>query len=278
MPVPHQLFWLTAGQSLSVAVLAAGSILLVRLLRQWWRHGAPAGLSRPETLQRLQARAWHPLDAGVLLIAILLPALMNLYPQAPEPSARVQLAPVFLYYAVLLAGVAAAARHTRQTAGALLGISRQAWAPAARAGLVFGLATLPAVLLIACLTELVLQGLGLPSARQAVFDTLSDPGVGLVAQGLLALLAVAVAPLAEESIFRGLLLPVALRSGRPWRAVLLVNLLFALLHLHLPSFLPLLCAGTCFSLGMRSTGSLLTPLIMHAIFNGEMLLLFYAWP
>ena len=32
------------------------------------------------------------------------------------------------------------------------------------------------------------------------------------------------------------------------------------------------------SLGMLATGSVLTPIVMHAIFNAEMLLLFYAWP
>ena len=34
----------------------------------------------------------------------------------------------------------------------------------------------------------------------------------------------------------------------------------------------------CLSLGMTATGSLLTPITMHAIFNAEMLLLFHAWP
>jgi hypothetical protein len=50
------------------------------------------------------------------------------------------------------------------------------------------------------------------------------------------------------------------------------------LHLHAPSFLPLLLVGCALSLGLLLTGSLLTPIVMHAIFNGEMLLLLYTWP
>ena len=272
--------WLAIlGRALSLAILAAGGVLGLRLLHRWSR-GAWAPPTGERLRIRLQARPWHPADAGVLLLALLLPALLNsLQAEAPRASSEsAQLAPVLIFYCIILAGVAAAGRRTGLGFGHALGISRETLAPSLRAGLVLGLASLPPVILVACFSEWLLQQLGVPLSRQGVFDTLADPGLGLAAQTLLIIIALVVAPLAEEAVFRGVIFPVALRNAGLFRSLLLVNVLFALIHLHLPSFLPLLTIGICLSLGMLASGSLLTPVVMHAIFNGEMLLIFYVWP
>ncbi len=277
MPFTIQVESIAVCQLLSLSVLLAGCALLLGLLRQehrgtWTQHAIATAATR------LRTRPWRPLDAGALLLAILLPTLLNGLHPSGAPPANESLAPVMIYYGLLLGGVLAAARHSGIGIGNMLGITRKTIGPATRTGLVLGLATLPLVLLIAWLTEWVLQALGISTPRQAVFNTLADPNLSVVRLVLLVFVAVAVAPLAEEAIFRGVFLPVALRYGGSLRALLVVNLLFALLHLHLPSFLPLLAIGLCLSIGMLATGSLLTSVIMHAIFNGEMLLLFYAWP
>jgi hypothetical protein len=272
-----------AGQGLPLVLLIAGAILFLRLLWQW-RRGAHPWFTRA-SVARLRARTWQPADTVVLLLAIMLPMapalLAILEPSGdaiPTPPTTSQLAPYFLFYALLLAGVLLAARRAGSGVGAALGISRTTLGPAMQTGLVLGLAMLPPVILTAWLTEWALRGLGLPPGRQAVFDLLADPRVGAVTQALLVFVAVLVAPFAEEAVFRGVVFPVVLRNRRLFVALLLVNALFALLHLHPPSFLPLLAVGICLSCGMLATGSLLTPIVMHAIFNGEMLLLFYAWP
>lgn len=207
------------------------------------------------------------------LLAIFAPACNSATTSSPP-----QVTPYVLYYAVILAGVLAAARHTGMGMGAALGITRETLCPAVQTGIVLGLATLPPVLFSAWLAEWALRWLGIPPWRQAVFDTLADPGLGAVTQVFLVFVAFAVAPLAEEAVFRGIVFPAVLRNRSALGAMLLVNVLFALLHLHPPSFFPLLVVGICFSLGMAATGSVLTPILMHAIFNGEMLLIFYAWP
>lgn len=280
MNIPTQHDGCLISQVLSSTILFAGSVLCLRLVWQGLLSRAPRWTLTPTAVPRLQARNWQTWDLRILLVAILLPTLLNLCSTAEQqpPVSWQSLTPVLIYYAVVVAGVCVAAHRTRMGVTAALGITRASLRPAIRAGILLGLTALPPVLLAAGLWEWLLCALGMPVNRQAVFDTLASSQLGPVAQGLLILLALVAAPVAEESLFRGVLLPFTLRHQRPLVALLLVNILFATLHLHLPSFLPLLTIGCCLSLGMLTTGSILTPIIMHTIFNGEMLLLFYAWP
>jgi len=86
------------------------------------------------------------------------------------------------------------------------------------------------------------------------------------------LLAVAGAPLYEEILFRGLLFPfLAQRTGTPV-AILLVSLLFALLHFHLASFVPLGLLSAVLCLVYWRTGSLWPCIGLHAIFNAVSIL------
>jgi len=53
-----------------------------------------------------------------------------------------------------------------------------------------------------------------------------------------------------------------------WTGTALVSLIFAGLHWHLPSLLPLFLLSAMFSLAYARTQSLLVPMGMHAAFNG----------
>jgi len=76
------------------------------------------------------------------------------------------------------------------------------------------------------------------------------------------------APLFEEVIFRGILLPLVARRWGTAAAVVTVSALFAMVHFHLPSVVPLFVIAVAFSLGYVYSGSLLVPVAMHALFNG----------
>ena len=81
------------------------------------------------------------------------------------------------------------------------------------------------------------------------------------------LMAVVVAPVAEEIIFRGFLYPAAKKYAGAFVSAIVTSLLFAALHGHLPS-VPALCTlALCLVLAYEKTGSLLVPMIMHAVFN-----------
>jgi membrane protease YdiL (CAAX protease family) len=87
------------------------------------------------------------------------------------------------------------------------------------------------------------------------------------------LLAVVVAPVAEELAFRGYLYGVIKRYFGAVPALVLSGILFALIHLNLPSFFPLLVLASAFALAYELSGSLLVPMTMHALFNALSLIL-----
>ena len=82
-------------------------------------------------------------------------------------------------------------------------------------------------------------------------------------------MAVAVAPVAEEILFRGILYPAVKQLGYPRVAAIGTALLFALFHVNLLTFASL----TAVALGLIAlyefTDNLLAPIIAHAIFNAS---------
>ncbi len=85
------------------------------------------------------------------------------------------------------------------------------------------------------------------------------------------------APFFEELLFRGFLLPVLARHQPMAMALLLSALLFGAIHLQ-PSGLPTLSTlGLAMGLAMRQTGSLRTPILVHACWNGSLFLLMRAF-
>jgi membrane protease YdiL (CAAX protease family) len=109
------------------------------------------------------------------------------------------------------------------------------------------------------------------SSRQAIIELFSGSQL-LEQRVLIILLAVAVAPLAEEFIFRFFLYGVLRRYAGRAVALVISALLFAGVHAHLPSFAPLFVLGACFTLAYEWSGSLLVSMSMHAIFNSLTLL------
>ena len=88
-----------------------------------------------------------------------------------------------------------------------------------------------------------------------------------LALGLLGLTAVVLAPLFEETIFRGALLPVlATRLGPPAGAALSA-LLFALAHISVGELLPLTVLGMGLALVRLRSGRLLPAVLMHGLWN-----------
>jgi membrane protease YdiL (CAAX protease family) len=81
------------------------------------------------------------------------------------------------------------------------------------------------------------------------------------------LLAIVIAPLAEEFFFRGFLYGVLKRYAGAIPALVFTGVAFALIHLHVPSLLPLFLLACVLTLAYELSGSLLVPMAMHALFN-----------
>lgn len=101
--------------------------------------------------------------------------------------------------------------------------------------------------------------------QDPVREILNSPDLGRVIFNLAA--AVIIAPLWEEVVFRGVLYPfVKKRLGR-WPALVSTGFLFGTIHGHLPSLLPLAFLGVILGLSYERSGSLWTPILLHAWFN-----------
>jgi membrane protease YdiL (CAAX protease family) len=137
-------------------------------------------------------------------------------------------------------------------------------------GLAFLTLALGLVIAVAVLSNLLLR------PTQSPQRDLQDLVRGLSGWGpsLALFLTVAVlAPIFEELLFRGFLLPVLTRSQGMAAALALSALLFGAIHLQ-PMGLPILSAlGLVLGLAIRHTGTLRTPILVHACWNAGQFLL-----
>lgn len=141
-----------------------------------------------------------------------------------------------------------------------------------RVGLVGWLAAWPPLLMSFVLMHALYRAMGWPISAQPVavlFVETQSRGI-LV---LVAALAVVVAPFFEEVLFRGLLYPYLKSRWGQTAATLLVSGSFAMVHFHVPSFLPLFVLGVALVWVYEVTDSLTAPITLHAVFNATNLLM-----
>lgn len=135
-----------------------------------------------------------------------------------------------------------------------------------RAGVATFLAALPLLVITSVGWRALLQACDVPAERQPLVDLFQQADRGPLL-GLLILIAVALAPITEEIVFRaGLFRYVRTRLPRPI-ALFAPALLFAALHANLSSFVPLVTLAVVFSLAYERTGSIAVPILAHGLFN-----------
>ncbi|MCJ7810961.1 MAG: CPBP family intramembrane metalloprotease [Dehalococcoidia bacterium] len=109
-----------------------------------------------------------------------------------------------------------------------------------------------------------LSGLGKMVPQNTVPEDFFESAVALP---LVALLAIAAAPIAEETFFRGFLFPaLRMRWGTFW-AALASGLVFAALHFSLGSLVPFTIIGMLLAWAYVFSGSLWAPIAAHFLFN-----------
>jgi len=141
-----------------------------------------------------------------------------------------------------------------------------------RGGALTFLAAMPLVTAADLGWEPLLKWAGLPVVRQELVDRFLEVK-SPVALGLMIVVALAVAPIGEEIAFRaGLYRFLRARAPR-WVALTASAGLFALIHANWVSFLPLFVLGVVFALAYEQTGLIAVPILAHALFNLNSLLL-----
>jgi membrane protease YdiL (CAAX protease family) len=108
--------------------------------------------------------------------------------------------------------------------------------------------------------------LGEGSSRQQIVEMFTGSET-LRQRIFIIVLAITIAPFAEEFIFRFFLYGVLKRYLGRGPGLVLNSLLFAAVHVHLPSLGPLFVLGGCFTLAYEWSGSILVSMTMHALFN-----------
>jgi membrane protease YdiL (CAAX protease family) len=129
-------------------------------------------------------------------------------------------------------------------------------------------AALPLVILVSLVNQRIWQGHGgsnpiLPIALEGRDD---------VALTLFFITAAIAAPIFEELLFRGFLLPSLTRYFPIWGAITLSSLIFAVAHLSLSEVLPLTVLGMVLGFVYARSRNLLSSMLLHSLWNTGTLL------
>jgi len=134
-------------------------------------------------------------------------------------------------------------------------------------GLAVGVMVLPVMWLLQMLSEAVMTLLNFNPVAQVAVTELQNGAVPVPEKILLAAFTVLLAPVAEEALFRGILYPTIKQSGRPRWALWGSSILFGVLHQNMAIFVPLVFLAVLLVLLYESSGSLLTTIATHSMFN-----------
>jgi membrane protease YdiL (CAAX protease family) len=265
---------------LAITVFPAGLMLLgvALLIRQLWlwsrrRLPAPAPLLGPplSLVDAVLLVAGGFVVLGELLTPLLVAPLLQqlVAPLARSQPALQQATTVLGLYLALMLGPLLILRWMLQALGPqpIGGWLQWRWRPwlgCARRALATLLMVLPLVALVGWLLDHLWADPGGSNPLLEMVLTSSSP----LALLLLSSTALVLAPLFEETLFRGVLLPVVARSwGSAW-GVLISAASFALAHLSLGELLPLFVLGLGLGWLRLQSGRLGASVLMHALWNG----------
>ncbi len=129
-------------------------------------------------------------------------------------------------------------------------------------------AALPLVIVVSLVNQAIWQGQGgsnpiLPIALE---------GKDNIAIAIFFLTAAVAAPIFEEILFRGFLLPSLTRYFPMWGAIALSAVLFAVAHLNLSEVLPLATLGMVLGFVYARSRNLLASMLLHSLWNSGTLL------
>ncbi|MEQ8999670.1 MAG: CPBP family glutamic-type intramembrane protease [Coleofasciculus sp. B1-GNL1-01] len=255
--------------------------LLLFLLGQWLLQGERSLLATNSTMPWDTPwdgeMIWQVLILGfffigqILLPIFILPLFLGLFNLNPASfTVRMQAFYVLMTYIVLAAGGLG-----------VLYLSIKDFLPLPedwfrikfrKKGIIFGLGgylvALPLVILVSLLNQKLWQGQG---GSNPILSLVLE-GQDTVAIVIFFSTACIAAPLFEEFMFRGFLLPSLTRYMPVWGAIVTSSLVFAIAHLSLSEVLPLATLGIVLGIVYTRSRNLLAPMIVHSLWNSGTLL------
>ncbi|AFZ34218.1 Abortive infection protein [Stanieria cyanosphaera PCC 7437] len=130
------------------------------------------------------------------------------------------------------------------------------------------LIALPSVLLVSLINQQIWHGQG--GSNPLLFLALQAQD--RVALAIFFITASIAAPLFEEVMFRGFLLPSLTRYVPVWGAIIISGFIFAVAHLSLSEVLPLATLGIILGIVYTRSRNLLAPIFLHSLWNSGTLL------
>jgi membrane protease YdiL (CAAX protease family) len=254
-----------------VAFLAVGLSIYLAVI---WQISARRSTAPAETDAAPKKTFGLP-EAGLAAVLILF-LMMNIvmsFGRSPIHMTNRDLVANFLFTAFIVFVVAAFLKLRRVDVGSLGGFSKTSLKRAISTGIILLLAATPLIMFAEVITQSFFGG---GSSRQEIVD-LFNTSQTIQQRVMIIVLAVIVAPMAEEFIFRFFIYGVFRRYFGIVIGLLFSAALFAAAHNHLPSALPLFVLGGCFTLAYEWSGSILVSMAMHALFNSVQLI-FLAFP
>jgi uncharacterized protein len=129
----------------------------------------------------------------------------------------------------------------------------------------------PIVIVVSLLNEQIWKGQGGSNPILQIVLEGKDP----IALLLFFLTAAVAAPLFEEFLFRGFLLPSLTRYVPVWGSIGLSGLLFGVAHLSFSEIIPLTTLGIILGVVYTRTRNLLAPMLLHSLWNSTTLISLY---
>jgi membrane protease YdiL (CAAX protease family) len=156
--------------------------------------------------------------------------------------------------------------HYDFTWGEFLGFGKTRWLTVGQA-LLTSLLVLPVALGLNSLSATLLTKIDVAPIEQISMQAL-QVSVTLGQRIVFGIGAIVLAPIVEESFFRGIFYPTVKQLGYPRVALFGSSLLFALIHFNLMTFVPLFVLGLVLVWLLETTDTVIAPILAHACFNG----------
>jgi membrane protease YdiL (CAAX protease family) len=252
-------------------ILLAGAFVYLTLVRQ-----ITARRARVSGAIDVAPRKTFGLPEAFLAAGLIFLVLMNVIAsvgRSPVQLANRDLVANFLITLFIVFFVAAFLKLRGIDVESSAGFSRTTLKRALSTAVVLLLAATPLILV----TEMVMQNaFGSGSSKQEIVDLFNSSRT-IGQRVMIIVLAVVVAPISEEFIFRFFIYGVVRRYFGIAVGLVFNSLLFAAAHTHLPSAAPLFVLASCLTLAYEWSGSILVSMAMHSLFNSVQLI-FLAFP
>jgi membrane protease YdiL (CAAX protease family) len=218
---------------------------------------------KPETLFRFLIGLFICLFGTGLAVSVLAKLTDS---SLTSPPFWIQAINMVAFQGAILALVAYFLREQGLGWEAAFGFSKQTFLRAVVMGILVSVIFLPLAIGLNFLSGQIIESFGGEAKSQQVVQTLqkSQSAGQLIYFGIMA---VVVAPVCEELLFRGVLYPNVKSLGYRRLAMWGSAILFGVIHNNLMSLVPLTLFGVVLVLLYERAGNLLAPITAHAFFN-----------